>query len=566
VGIRSYLQEAFSKRLFHNTVAYFEDKVMHQSLKANYYEESLNALQLEIENTNYYRLSQFGSEFHMDRRNLNNIVRLAVWMAIKNPITCRSVNVQADYVFGQGISFVAKHPWVQEVVDEFINYRENRKSLTSHTAMLRAEKRQQVYGSIFFILYTNRQTGRVIVRNLSTLDVTDIICDPDDREKEWYVKCSVSGSDHVTRVVYYPAYGIDEYSGIPVPWVVDPTTNSDHGEILWNAPVLHVAYNKLGHEKFALPEVYPQLDWALAYKRFLEDWTSIIRAFARMAMKITGLSGKKQAGASKSLLQTSTSLSNPIEGNPSPAAASIGLFGKGVDVEPIKTAGSTTPASEGDSVMNMAGCAVGLPNTFFGDAGKGNFATSKTLDRPTELKMISRQKLWNETFTDILNYVVLQAVVAPEGILAAKGASYVEARDVFDGRVIVTPTYPPNDDEQYGDVGQPIDPCVTVHFPELLERNVADRVRSLINAVTAFGKPFTDIIPDKRLVAKLLLQALNVPDAESYIPSFVAMWEENLAGEPGEPVKSYILPMAVPATGGAGAEDASQGGDVGTNG
>jgi hypothetical protein len=454
---------------------------------------------------------------------------------------------------------------VQEVVNEFINYRENRKSLTSHTAMLRAEKRQQVYGSIFFVLFTNRQTGRVIVRNLSALDVADVICDPDDREKEWYVKHSVHGADNITRVVYHPAYGIDEYSGVPLPWNVDPAVNSERGEILWNAPVLHVAYNRLGNEKFAVPEVYPQLDWALAYKRFLEDWTSIIRAFARMAMKITGFSGKKQAAAAKSMLQTSVGLGAPLETNPSAVAGSVGLFGKGVDTEPIKTAGATTGANEGDAVLNMAGCGVGLPNTFFGDAGKGNFATAKTLDRPTELKMISRQKLWSEIFTDVLNYVVLQSVLAPQGVLAAYGATYTEQRDVFDGRVICVPEYPPNTDEQFGDVGEPIDPTVSIHFPELLERNVADRVRSLINAVTAFGKPFTDIIPDKRLVAKLLLQALNVPDDQYSLDDFVKMWEENMGGEPGEPVKPYILPMAV-AAGGDGAEDAGQGGAVGDNG
>jgi len=281
-------------------------------------------------------------------------------------------------------------------------------------------------------------------------------------------------------------------------------------------------------------------------------------------MKVTGLAGKKQAAAAKSLLQTSTSLSNPLEQNPSVSAASTALLGKDVSIEAVKTAGATTSADEGDAVLNMAGCAVGLPNTFYGDAGKGNFARVGNLDRPTELKMLSRQKLWMETFRDILDYVILCSVMAPDGILAGYGASYTEERDYFDGRIIPVPTFPANKDAQYGVVGEPIDSSFETHFPELLERNVADRVRSLINAVTAFGKPFTDIIPDKRLVAKLLLQALNVPNAESYIPDFLDMWAANMKGEPGEPVEPYIIP--IPVARGGGAEDASQGGAVGDNG
>jgi hypothetical protein len=562
------------RRIAPRVAKYYESKLTEASVQVDYYRESMNTVQLELENIGYQRLTNFAPEYQFTQRHVMNIVRLANQMAIKNPITCRSVNVQADYVFGQGVSFVAKHPWVQQVIDEFVDYRENRKSLTSHTAMLRQERRQQVSGSMFLVLNTNRTTGRVIVRNLPVLEVNDIITDPDDREKEWYVCRQVKDHGGVEHMVYHPAYGIDEYSGIPAPWNVKGvgimSTPHPNGEILWDAPVLHVAYNRLHHEKFALPEVYPQLDWALAYKRTLEQWISIIASFARMAMKVTGLSGKKQAAAAKALMQTSTSIGNPLEGNPSPVSGSTTLLGRGVDMEPIKTAGATTPASDADPILNFAGCAVGLPNTFFGDAGKGNFATAKTLDRPTELKMLSRQKLWIEIFTDVLEYVILQSAVAPEGILTKLGAQYKEVRDPFSGMIVTQPLFPANQDEQYGPVGQPIDPSFEVHFPEILERNVADRVRSLVNAVTLFGKPLMDIIPDKRLVAKLLLDALNVPNSETYIPDFVAMWTENvgvMGNEDGKPAKPYIIPPPPPTPDkGAGAEDPSQGGDMGNNG
>lgn len=562
-----WIQNQLAKRFAPRLVEHYESALLEKRLQLDYVQESMNTVILELENLNYQRLTAFAPEYQFTPRHVMNIVRLSVQMAVKNPITVRSVNVQADYVFGQGVSFIAKHPLIQQVIDEFVNYRENRVSLTSHTAMLRAEKRQQVYGSMFFSLNTNQRTGRVIVRIMPTLEVTDIITDPNDRDKEWYIKREVKDGT-TTKTVYHPAYGIDEYAGIPLPWNVPVSgTESPHGQgdIIWTAPVLHVAYNRLAQEKFALPEVYPQLDWALAYKRTLEQWISIIASYARMAMKVSGLKGKKQAAAAKALLQTSTNLTNPLEGNPSTTTASTALMGAGVDVEPIKTAGATTPASDADPILNMAGCGVGLPNTFYGDAGKGNFATAKTLDRPTELKMLSRQKLWQEIFTDIINYAVLQSCMAPEGILQQAGCSYQELRDVFTDVITAAPVLVANNDAQYGPVGKPIDASFEVHFPEILERNVTDRVRALVNAFTLFGKPLMDIIPDKRLVAKLLLQALNVPNAESYIPVFMDMWKQNMGAEPGEPVAPEIIPPPV-EKGGFGAEDPSQGGDVGANG
>jgi hypothetical protein len=545
----------------------FGSHLREAQMKADYMEESMNMVMLEMENLQYQRLTSFQPEYQYTPRHIANIVKLSVQMALKNPVTCRSINVQADYVFGQGVTFNANHPLVQKVIDDFVDYRANRKALTEHSAMLRAEKRQQVYGSLFFALYTNQKTGRVVVRNLQSLEVTDVITDPEDREREVYIKRCISAPGGGTiQYVYHPALGITQGSGFGSPQSLCPS--AEDGEVLWDAPVLHIAYNRLGQEKFAIPEVYPQLDWALAYKRTLEQWISILASYARMAMKITGLSGKRQAAAAKGILGTQVGISNPLEGNPSSVAGSLPLFGKGVDIEPIKTAGATTPPSDADPILNMAGCGVGLPNTFFGDAGKGNFATAKTLDRPTELKMTSRQKLWMEIFRDILEYVIAQSCIAVEGMLRLAGGGYNTVEDPFTGELITLPVLPMNTDPQFGEVGQPIDGEFSVYFPDVLERNVTDRVRALVNAVTLFGKPLMDIVPDKRLIAQWLLESLNIPNAKSYIPGFVAMWDETLKNSPDSTQTTSYIIQPPPAAGsqGQGAEDPSQGGDVGENG
>jgi hypothetical protein len=59
----------------------------------------------------------------------------------------------------------------------------------------------------------------------------------------------------------------------------------------------------------------------------------------------------------------------------------------------------------------------------------------------------------------------------------------------------------------------------------------------------------------------LVMQALNIPNPDRYIPGFIKMWEKNLKAEPGKPVEATIIPPA--PIQGAGPEDPSQGGDVG---
>ncbi len=564
MSLLNQFKQTIARRWGGNLVNNALEAVTAANMEVDFMKESVGQLQLEMENLQYKRLTSNGDEAY-SRENIKNIVDLAVQMGRKNPITVRSINVQADYVFGQGVSFNADHPLVQEVVDEFADYRENRKVLTEHTAMLRMEKRQQVYGSLFLVMNTNPRTGRVIIRNLPANEVEHVICDPHDRERELWIHHTVSGHGETVVDVYHPALDHYQSSGFPLPWQINPQL--PRGQIVWNAPVLHVAANKLGDECVAVPEVYPQLDWALTLKRLYEQYVTIMAAFSRMAMKLSGLKGRKQVAAAKALLAPTISTSQANETNPSQLTGSTALLGADKDIEPIRTAGATTPASDFDPILNFAGTAVGLPNTFFGDAGKGNFATAKTLDRPTELKMISRQKLWKEIFRRVWGYVVLMACAAPEGKLRAVGASAEFQEDLFTGEIVPVAVMPVNDDERYGEVGKPISLYVDTFFPDVLERNVTDRVRALVNGLTLFGKPLADIIPDKRLASQWLLEALGVPNAKSYIPEFVAMWEKNMAvKDDGKPIDAIIIPPQPAQKSNQGAEDAAQGGDVGSNG
>ena len=521
-------------------------------------QESLTQLQLELENLGYERFAGTVDDYIFPRHRLNDLIKISRALSIKNPVTVQSIRVKTGYVFGRGVKFVARHPLVQSVIDEHTDYHGNQKVLYSHDSMVRTERELEVTGNLFIACFGNRRTGRVVVRTIDMLEVNDIIRDPDDYHTEWFIQRMYT-REMKTVCTYYPAWGVTRGTGATLPRDAPP------GEIDWDTPIYHVSPNRHGTMKFAIPELYAQHDWVISYKGFLENWSSVMKAYARMAFKMTGAKGPKQAAAARSQFQTAVTLTNPLETNPSPTQGSMAILKDKMDIQPIKTAGSTTDAAAGLPILNMAATASGLPSSFYGDKG-GSGATNETLDRPTELTMLDRQELWKQIYSALFDYVVWFSAVCSGGQLAEAGATVAESIDPFTNDELLVVTMPKNTDPAFGEVGVPIDPDVQVKFPELLERNATDRVRALVNALTLFGKPLMDIVPDKRLVATLLLEALNVEDIEKWIPSFVDMWEQNMGVKDGKPVKPYIIPPVPPAQAGGGAEDPSQGGDVGANG
>jgi len=259
----------------------------------------------------------------------------------------------------------------------------------------------------------------------------------------------------------------------------------------------------LSDMRFGVPEVYSALDWARAYKEFLEDWATIVRAYSRFAFKVTTPGGRKGIAAAKSRL-TTTLTSGSTETNPPPIAGSTFVAGAGVDLSPIRTAGATTSADDGRRMLLMVAAAAGMPETLFGDASVGSLATARSLDRPTELKFVDRQSLWKDVLGGILDYVVDRAALAPKGSL--KG--HQEPNPEGDGTVVILDIDP--------ETGEPIDRHIDIDFPSILEHDKEAEVRAIISAATLDGKAPAGTM-DMKLISRLLLTALGQDDIDDLL-------------------------------------------------
>jgi hypothetical protein len=161
-------------------------------------------------------------------------------------------------------------------------------------------------------------------------------------------------------------------------------------------------------------------------------------------------------------------------------------------------------AEDGRRLLLQAIAVSGFPETFYGDVSVGTLATAKSLDRPTELKIIDRQALWADIIKDIFNYVLLQSAKAPKGTIKAPVPKEDDAGEWI----------------EYINWPEGIDATIKVQWPPIVEDDVPALVGATIDAATLKGAGGG--IPQE-VIIRQLLNLLGVPD----IDEVMALWLED---------------------------------------
>lgn len=479
----------------------FREVAAQQANQLELLQERLAELELALEDVGWTRLAM-EAEGEFSKGGLDKIAQLARVMALKNPLIKRAVKVKADYVFGQGMTVQAPHAEINAVVRAFLDDEKNLAELSSHQARLQKERERQTDGNIFLVLFPNAATGRVRVRSIPMGEIVDVLADPEDAKSPWFYKrvwqttTIDAASGRVSRkrqTAYYPDW---RYTPINRPASIGGKP------VMWDTPIYHIKASAYSDWKFGISEVYAALDWARAYKEFLEDVATIMRALSRFAAKVTTKGGKQGIAAAKTRLGTTlgSGSGSSAETNPPPTTGSVFIAGEGSDYTPLNVRGASVAPEDGRRFLLMVAAATDLPETFFGDADVGNHATAKTLDRPTELAMRDVQTLWASVYGDLFAYVLRWAVKAPRGALSALGRVEV-ARD---GDEIVEQIVWATDPATQ----RPIAPTVNISFPPILALDVEGRINAIIAAATLGGKPLAGTI-DLRTVSRMVLTALG---------------------------------------------------------
>ena len=448
--------------------------------------ERIAELELALDSEGWTSLSS-ASDSEFSREGLRKIARLSRLYYLKNPIIGRSVNVKKLYVWGNGFKVQATDKAINEVIQAFLDDVKNQSELTSHQARTLKEVDLEVDGNLFFVFFTDA-VGKVHIRSIPFDEVQDIIFNPEDRRDPWFYHRVWTTMDAKGRIEqheqYYPDWNHDAS--------VVTDTNIDPNKVNTTNAVYHMKVGGFSDWKFGLSEVYSSIDWAKAYKKYLENWATIMDALSKFAFQLTTKGGKEGIAAAKSKLNTRLGSSGSYaDTNPPPTVGSTFISGEGVTLTPMKTAGATASAEDGRRILLMAIAGIGLPETFYGDASVGSLATAQSLDRPTELLMLDRQQLWKDAFRKIINYVIRQNIMH-QGELANYAV------------VTENGTIAWNDG---------IDPTIKLDFGPLLTKDIPP----LVDAIT---KAWNTQTLDSKTVAQMLLTALGVEEPDEIISKF----------------------------------------------
>lgn len=473
--------------------------------------ERLAELELALEDRGWKRqLAIADSEF--SRYGIQQIILISQLYFIKNPLIKRGISIASYYVFGRGLEISTDETAANEELTLFLEA--NKKEL-GHAGLVAKESTLHTDGNLFFVFFSSAETGTVSVRTISALEIQEIITDPDDSSRPWFYRrvwarrrFNIADGRSVIEPAeeWYPDAGYD-------PDLRPPTIGGK--PVNWDTPIMHEKIGGLAKWHFGVPDVYAALDWARAYKSFLEDWATINRALARFAWSVETKGGPAAITNFQAMMaSTLGNAGDQPERNPSPTVGSAFISGPDNKVTPIKTAGTTTGPEECRRLLHMVAMSFGLPETFFGDASVGSLATAKSLDRPTELKFLEAQERWRELLQRICRYALKRSAAAPGGRLREAKAS---------------PDVP-----------------IKVTFPAILEHDIGEMMSAIVSGATLNGDSLAGTM-DPRTVMKLILAELGVEDPEiimdamypdsSYQPS-------DFAYDPSEPAPA---PQMVPA-------------------
>ncbi len=447
----------------------------------------------------------------LSKSALNTLYDLARVYWLKNPLIQRAVEVQALYTFAQGMTVKSENPAVNDVIKKFMDDPKNINALTSHLAWIQNERDLRLSGNLFFALFTNQSSGRVIVRTVPLYEIAEIITNPDDAKEPWYYRrdYTVNNFDIMTGIVtpkietvYYPD------------WRYNPTDKPEqinHRTVIWDAPIMHVKTNCLPDMKFGVCELYGAIDWAKAYKTHLENGQKLWQALARFAFQLTTKGGATAIAAAKAKIKTLIGKKSAVAedtetgtGSTRPPVGSVFTSSEGVKLDTIKTSGATIGMDDARRHALMVASGTGIPEQILmGDPSTGNLATAKAMERPLELQFLNRQMLWTHAWLNIMNYIIDQAIRAENGLLDG-----TEEEDEYTGETIYILAAEEGKESPTR--------AISVMFPPLLEHDVLQAVQALINGATLDGKPLAGIM-DLKTLARQILKALKIENADDLV-------------------------------------------------
>lgn len=325
---------------------------------------------------------------------------------LRDPLARQSVRLWTDYGMGDtAISYRCDDDTVTAKLDKWMKDRRNKKMLSAE-GVRRLSNRLLTDGEIFFAFFPDGT-----VRYFDCLQITDIICDPDDEQTVLAYK-RVTNADN-SKTYYYQDWCATDEDIAKAATITDPSTG---GKIVLQDKVVvyHLAFDAF--EKRGTGLLGSCVNWSREHRRFLEARVAITQSLAKFAWKASVKGGQKVIDKIQSQYQSTyvkSGTGGGVEGNPQTAPGGTFAANAGVDMTPMPRATGAGDATQDANLFKLQMSAgTGIMLHYYGDPSTGNLATATAMELPM-LKMFGGyQKLWKDAFRDFFAIVLEEDIDA----------------------------------------------------------------------------------------------------------------------------------------------------------
>lgn len=336
----------------------------------------------------------------LDNQTRTSLVAKSRLYWSRDPLAKQAVRIWTDYALGDGMTYSSDDEEVQDCLDAFCKDKRNRAIMDSE-GQRRSSKKLLVDGELFFLLFDEDDDEKSI-RRVDCLQVTDIICDPDDEER-------VLGYKRVTaqnKTLFYADWRCDDDDIALLEQQKDPATKSDikaeTGVVMY-----HMAFDTLLKRGNGL--LFSAVDWTKEHRRFMEARVAITQALAKFAWKNKVKGGQQVLDnvIAKTQSTYATSGATQVERHPQNAPAATWYENAGMDLTPMpRSTGGSEASEDGNALKLMVCAATGVMLHYFGDPSTGNLATATAMELPMLKMFQSYQSMWTQATRDLFSIVL----------------------------------------------------------------------------------------------------------------------------------------------------------------
>lgn len=369
-------------------------------------QESIADVVLKLDDIGWRPLGEDVDATEIPLNTIKDVSQTTRGLLSINPLIKRGLAFRVSYIHGPGVEFTGL-----DKNHALLTNPTNDKFFFSAQAKEENENVLGTDGNLFLLLTKSRaRRGVGTITRVPMKQITGTVSDPDNPEDVWFYKrewetivedLSTGQERKIPKIRYYPATDYDaDFRGRP--------SHIRNHPVEWNSAILHGAPNKQAGWKWGTPDLMTVIFWSKAYKEFLENSASLVKAYSRFAFKVQA---PNKNGATAAATKVATPPSRDVMTGEVNNVGGTAVMGAGMNLQTIGRTAGSVDFSAGLPLAGMVAAGLDIPLTALtNDGGSSNRSGAETLEAPTAKAMKARQEFWKALYKKLFKWFGIEKV------------------------------------------------------------------------------------------------------------------------------------------------------------